>query len=371
MSTERLTRREALMGAAALLAPLPSHVVAAAAGLPAATTGLIKLDGNENPYGPSPAARQAILASVSEAPRYADATMATLRNQLAAQASVAASQIVIGAGSGELLKMTALLAMTAGSGGEVVASRPTYEELPVFAEALGLKVRWVGPDAQHRHDLPAMREACTEHTRLVYVCNPNNPTGTAVTRSALETFIRSVSTDHIVVVDEAYMDLVDQPGVATIAVLVKDAPNLVVLRTFSKLHGLAGLRVGYAIAPPALAKRLAALSLTWPNTTGLAAAIASFNDHAFLKTTRAAIVGDRARVHAALDRMGLQRADAQGNFVFFDTRGPLKQFQDRMLAAGIKVGRHFDGYDTWARVTVGVHREVDQFLAALPRALGA
>jgi len=308
---------------------------------------------------------------VGEAPRYADATIATLTNQLAAHEGVAESQIVIGAGSGELLKITALLAMTAGPGGDLVASRPTYEELPEFAEKLGLKLHWVPPDARHRHDLPAMREAITESTRLVYVCNPNNPTGTAVTRDALESFIRSVPADCTVVVDEAYMDLVDQAGVATAAGLVKDVPNVIVLRTFSKIHGLAGLRIGYAIAPTAVAPRVAALSLTWPNTTGLSAAIASFNDHAFLKTTRAALVGDRARVHAALDRMGLQRADAQGNFVFFDTGAPLKRFQDRMLAEGIRVARHFDGYDTWARVTIGVHREVDQFLAALPRALGA
>jgi histidinol-phosphate aminotransferase len=143
-----------------------------------------------------------------------------------------------------------------------------------------------------------------------------------------------------------------------------------VLRTFSKIHGLAGLRIGYAITPPALAPRYGGLSLVWPNTTGLAAATASFNDHAFLKTTRTAIVDDRARVHAAIDRMGLRRADSQGNFVFFDTGAPLQQFQDRMLAQGIKVGRHFDGYDTWARVTIGLHHEVGRFLAALPGALG-
>jgi histidinol-phosphate aminotransferase len=368
---QRLTRRDALIGVAVLLAPLPPNVFAEAPSASPNKRGLIRLDGNENPYGPSPAARQAILASAGDAPRYADETITTLTNQLAAHEGVAASQIVIGAGSGELLRMAGLLAMTTTSGSELVASRPTYEELPVFAEKLGLKVHWVAPDADHRHDLPAMRGAITELTRLVYVCNPNNPTGTAVTRDALETFIRSVPAACNVIVDEAYMDLAEQPGVTTAAGLVKDIPNMIVLRTFSKIHGLAGLRIGYGIMPAALAERFAALSLTWPNTTGLSAAIASFNDHAFLKTTRAALVGDRARVHATLDRIGLHRADAQGNFVFFDTGGPLKRFQDRMLAEGIKVGRHFDGYDTWARVTIGVHREVDRFLAALPRALGA
>jgi histidinol-phosphate aminotransferase len=370
MSVDRLTRRAALIGAAALLTPLTPNILVGAPNTSPGKTNLIKLDGNENPYGPSPAARRAILESVSEAPRYADATIETLTNQLAAHEGVAPSQIVIGAGSGELLKMAGLLAVTTASGAEVVASRPTYEELPVFAQTLGLKVHWVAPDADHRHDLSAMRGAITQLTRLVYVCNPNNPTGTAVTRDALETFIRSVPVSCTVIVDEAYMDLVDQPGVATVAALVNDVPNMVVLRTFSKLHGLAGLRIGYAITPAELAQRLAALSLTWPNTTGLSAAIASFNDHAFLKATRAALTGDRAKVHATLDRLGLDRADAQGNFVFFDTGGPLKRFQDRMLAEGIKVGRHFDGYDTWARVTIGLHQEVDRFLHALPRALG-
>ena len=370
-SLRRLTRRDALIGAAVLLAPLPSNVLAAAPSATAGRPGLIRLDSNENPYGPAPAARQAILASVGEAPRYADATITALTNQLAAHEGVATSQIVIGTGSGELLKMAGLLAMTTSAGGELVASRPTYEELPEFAGKLGLKVRWVAPDANHRHDLPAMREAVTELTRLVYVCNPNNPTGTAVTHDAFEAFVRSVPADCTVIIDEAYIDFVDQPGVATAAGLVTDVPNMIVMRTFSKIHGLAGLRIGYAIMPAALAPRFAALSITWPNTTGLSAAIASFNDHAFLKTTRAALVGDRARVHATLDRMGLHRTDAQGNFVFFDTGGPLKRFQDRMLAEGIKVARHFEGYDTWARVTIGVHREVDRFLAALPRAVRA
>src|SRR5687768_11517276 len=188
MSADLLTRRAALIGAAAILAPLTPNILV---GAPNPKTGLLKLDGNENPYGPSPAARRAILASVGEAPRYADATIEALTNQLAAHEGVVPSQIVIGAGSGELLKMAGLLAVTT-PGAEVVASRPTYEELPVFAQTLGLKVHWVAPDADHRHDLSAMRAAITPLTRLVYVCNPNNPTGTAVTRDALDTFIRSL-----------------------------------------------------------------------------------------------------------------------------------------------------------------------------------
>src|ERR1041384_767016 len=140
MSADLLTRRAALVGATALLAPLTANILLAAPNTSPGKTGPIKLDGNENPYGPSPAARQAILASVAEAPRYADVTIETLTNQLAAHEGVAPSQIGSGAGSGDLLKMACLLAV-ATPGAEVVASRPTYEELPVFAETLGLKVR--------------------------------------------------------------------------------------------------------------------------------------------------------------------------------------------------------------------------------------
>jgi histidinol-phosphate aminotransferase len=257
------------------------------------------------------------------------------------------------------------------AGRTLVVAEPTFEAVLDYARVTKAEAVKVPLTPDFRHDLPKLAAACDARTGLVYVCNPNNPTGTAVERDALETFVRSVPGDCTVIVDEAYMDFVERPGVATSVGLVKVVPNLIVLRTFSKIHGLAGLRIGYAITPQTLAQRFAALSLTWPNTTGLSAAIASFNDHAFLRKTRAAIVSDRARVHATLDRMGLQRTDAQGNFVFFDTGGPLKRFQDRMLTEGIKVGRHFDGYDNWARVTIGVHREVDRFLAALPRALAA
>jgi histidinol-phosphate aminotransferase len=366
-----LTRRRALMGAAALLAPWTPRLAGADAATTVAAAGPIMLNGNENPYGPSPAARQAILASAGTAPRYADASIDALKSQIAAREGVATSQVAIGTGSGELLRMAGLLALLGGSGGELVAARPTYEELPEFAARLGMQVRWVAPDVQHRHDLPAMRAAITAQTRMVYVCNPNNPTGAAVTSEALSAFVRSVPAGVAVVVDEAYIDFVDQPGVGPATALVGQVPNLIVLRTFSKIHGLAGLRVGYGISSPAIAQRLADLSLTWPNSPGIDAAIASYNDHAFLRATRAAILADRTRVQATLDRLGRKHSDAQGNFVFFDTGGPLKQFQDRMLAQGIKVGRHFDGYDTWARVTIGLRQEVDRFLAVLPGALGA
>ena len=367
----RLTRRSALLGAAALLTPLVPAFTHARTRPPAPPPGTILLNGNENPYGPSPAARQAILASVEAAPRYAYASIDTLAAQIAAREGVPLAQVAVGSGSGELLRMAALLASTTRPGSALVACQPTYEELPEFAGRLGLTVQWVAPDAAHGHDLAAMRAAVTEPTSLVYICNPNNPTGTAVKRDELAAFVRSVPATTTVIVDEAYIDFADDAGVGSIAALALDVPNLIVLRTFSKIHGLAGLRVGYSIASAAVAKRFADLALVWPNTTGLDAALASYNDLAFLKATRDAILEDRARVHAKLDGLGLRHTAAQGNFVFFDTGLPVQQFRDRMLARGIKVGRPFAGYETWSRTTIGRRAEVDQFLAALPDALGA
>jgi histidinol-phosphate aminotransferase len=368
----RLTRRHALLGAAALLAPFtPRLAIADTTPVATAATDPILLNGNENPYGPSPAARQAIISSADSAPRYADASIERLASRIAAREGVPRAQVAIGSGSGELLRMAGLLASTTAPGSELVAARPTYEELPEFAARLGLALRWVAPDAAHRHDLPAMRAAIGERTSVVYVCNPNNPTGAAVTREALATFIRSVPARIHVVVDEAYIDFADAAGVASMAPLTQQVPNLIVLRTFSKIHGLAGLRVGYAISSAALSKPLADLSLVWPNTTGIDAALASYNDHEFLQTTRAAILADRARVQAAIDRLGLPRAESQGNFVFFDTGRPVQEFRERMLAQGLKVGRNFNGYDNWSRTTIGRRNEVDRFLAALPGALKA
>ncbi len=362
-----LTRRSALLGAAALLsAPLVPTVSLARTQPQPPPPDTILLSSNENPYGPSPAARQAIIASVDGIPRYANGSIEALAAQVAAREGVPVAQVMIGSGSGELLRMAALLASTTAPGSGLVAARPTYEELPEFAGRLGLKLQGVPLDTAHRHDLVAMRAAVTPQTSLVYVCNPNNPTGTAVSRDALEGFVRSVPSATIVVVDEAYIDFVEDPAVGSAIALTQKVPNLLVLRTFSKIHGLAGLRIGYSVASPDIAQRFADLNLVWPNNTGLDAALASYNDHAFLKSTRATILADRERVHAALDRLGLARADAQGNFVFFDTKMPVQEFRDRMLAQGIKVGRPFDRYDMWSRVTIGRREEVERFLVALP-----
>jgi len=214
-----------------------------------------------------------------------------------------------------------------------------------------------------------MQAAITDKTRLVYICNPNNPTATVVGFAALEQFMRAVPSKLLVLIDEAYFDFITDAAAGSVISWVKTYPNLIVTRTFSKIHGLAGLRMGYAYAHPTLATRLTAKQLVFPNIAGLRAAIASLNDARFLKNTRATLIADRTRIENAIDQLGLTRTASQSNFVFFDVKQPHAEFHKKMRAHNLMVGRHFAGYDQWARITVGLSSEVDRLLAALPHAI--
>jgi histidinol-phosphate aminotransferase len=232
-------------------------------------------------------------------------------------------------------------------------------------------VKFVPVDAQLRHDLPAMAGAVTEHTRAVYLCNPNNPTGTALPAAAIRDFARTLPRGVVVIVDEAYMDFADAPGVASVTDLVEGEQRVVLLRTFSKLHGMAGMRLGYAVARPDVATALAALCMTTPNILSVRAGRASLGDSAFLTDTRQRILASRRRITDELGARHLRCAQPQGNFVFFDTGVPLAQFTERMKSQGILVGRLFPPFSTWCRVTIGTEADVAAFLAALPAALRA
>ncbi len=366
-----VSRRSALLGAAALFSTVtPRALLAAVPPDPSPPTpSVILLNGNENPYGPSPTARQAIIRSVFESCRYGDQAIKTLMQAIAAYDQLTIEHLILGSGSSELLRMSAFLAAEGGSGGEVIAATPTYEELPDFATRLGLQVITVPLNAQHQHDLPAMQAAITDKTRLIYICNPNNPTATVVGLKALEDFMRAVPARTRVLIDEAYFDFITDSSAGSVISWVKTYQNLIVTRTFSKIHGLAGLRIGYAYAHPTLAAQLTAKQLAYPNIAGLRAALASLTDSAFIHSTRTVLLADRARIEDCIDRLGLTRTRSQGNFVFFDVRQPLAEFSKKMLAHHIAVGRHFTGYDQWARITVGLTSEVNHLLTALPHAL--
>jgi histidinol-phosphate aminotransferase len=360
-----LSRRD-LLAASALLLAGPGAVLRAAgktptARVPAGATPIV-LCWNENPYGPSPAAQLAVSRAISSSCRYpSDDEIKDLTDALARHEGVASDHIVIGTGSGELLRALGLLCAS----GEILAAQPTYAELTGYALRRGAQLRFVPVDAQLRHDLPAMAAAVSERTRAVYLCNPNNPTGTAVPAAEIRDFVGSLPQGVIAIVDEAYLDFATASGVSSVADLAQGARRVIILRTFSKIHGMAGVRCGYGITRPDFATELAGACMTTPNIFAVRGARASLDDQAFLAQCRGRILASRTRITSELTRLGLRYAEPQGNFVFFDTGMPLARFTELMRQRNILVGRLFPPYDTWCRITIGTEPEVTVFLDAL------
>jgi histidinol-phosphate aminotransferase len=364
-----LNRRDLLTASALLLAG-PGFAMRAA-GRESAAAGLnnpVILCWNENPYGPSPAARAAASQAIAASCRYPDDELEPLVKTLATREGVSTDSIVTGTGSGELLRALGMLA--ARDGGEIVAAQPTYLELTHYAEGCGAQIRFVPVDSRLRHDLSAMHAAVSPRTRAVYVCNPNNPTGTTLPAADIRAFAAALPASVTTIVDEAYMDFAVGTDVGSVADLTHGERRVVVLRTFSKIHGMAGIRCGYAIARVDVAKELAAARMTTPNVFAVRAARASLGDQAFLADCRRRILASRLRITTELTRLKLRYAEPQGNFVFFDTGMPLERFTELMRARNILVGRRFAPYDNWCRITIGTEPEVDAFLAALPAVIG-
>lgn len=362
-----LSRRGLLTASAALLANPKLAFPASPAGTPPAgpapARGPIVLCWNENPYGPSPAARAVLSGAIPVSCRYPEEETNQLIAALARKEALGADHIVVGSGSGELL--CALGLIHGRNGGEIIAAEPTYLELTTYAKNAGAELKFVPVDRQLNHDLQAMRGAVSERTRAVYVCNPNNPTGTAVSADSIRSFVQSLPDQVTAIIDEAYMDFADTPGVGSVADLVDKGKRVVVLRTFSKIHGMAGVRCGYAITRPDIAAEIAAARMASPNIFAMRAARASLGDAAFLADTRNRIVASRARITGELEQLGLAFGKPQTNFVFFDTGAPLARFQQFMKERRILVGRLFPPYGNWCRITIGTEPEVDEFVAAL------
>lgn len=358
----RIDRRQAL--ALALSAGfIHPRTARAATGAPGSSPSLLPLNYNENPLGPGPKAREAIVAAIRESWRYADGDhLQRFISAIAAHERVAPEQVVVGSGSGELLH---ILALGWTARGRVTCAWPTYGQLMTFAEKMGATIRQVSLDSQLRHDAVGIDAATTTDTSLVYLCNPNNPTGTVLPAAELEALCLTLAQRTTVVIDEAYMDFVDAGATASMAHLVRGGANVVVLRTFSKVHGLAGLRVGYAIGRPDTISRMRSLELVSPNMPGIVAATASLADREFISHSRASVITDRRRVNAVCQELGMQCSDSHGNFVFVRTGMSATDFRDRMRELGVEVGRPFPPLTDWSRISLGRPEDNLALIAAL------
>jgi len=328
-------------------------------------TEAIKLASNEVPYGPLPGVPEAVTRAVQESHRYPDMGVALLRDRLAERYGVAAERIVTGCGSVALAEI--LARTTCLPGDEIVHSWRSFEAYPIIAAGVGATGVKVPNRGDHGHDLPAMSEAITDRTRLVFVCTPNNPTGTSIRKDDLDRFLDQVPSDVLVVLDEAYREFVTDDQFPDALKTYGDRPNVVVLRTLSKAWGLAGLRVGFLVAQPEVAAAIR--KLVTPFSTSLvaqAAALAALDAEDEVVRRCALVVAERERVTEALRKLSMDVPTSQANFVWLPLADKSAAFGAACESRGVIV-RPFQG--DGVRVTIGTPEENDVFLAAAEAAL--
>jgi histidinol-phosphate aminotransferase len=342
----------------AVLDDIPAYVPGKAA---AGGNGpAFKLSSNENPYPPLPGVMESALGAATSLNRYPDLAATGLVHALAERFSVPVSHLATGTGSVGVAQQ--LLQITAQAGDEVVYAWRSFEAYPIITRISGAKAVEVPLTGDEVHDLDAMAAAITERTRLVFVCNPNNPTGTVVRREALERFLDRVPSDVLVVLDEAYREFIRDPEVPDGVELYRDRPNVCVLRTFSKAYGLAGLRIGFAIAHEPVAAALRKTAVPF-GVSQLAqdAAVASLAAEAALLERVDALVAERARVAGELRAQGWTVPETQSNFVWLRLGERTLDFAVACERAGVVV-RPFAG--DGVRVTIAETEANDIFLSA-------
>jgi histidinol-phosphate aminotransferase len=308
-----------------------------------------KLSSNENPYPPLPGVLETVAEAARSFNRYPDLACSALTGELAEHLAVPQAHIATGTGSVGVAQQ--LVQSTAGAGDEVLYAWRSFEAYPIVTRVSGATAVEVPLDAGDVHDLDAMADAITDRTRLVFVCNPNNPTGTVVRRTELERFLNRVPQDVLVVLDEAYKEFVRDPGVPDGIDYYRDRPNVCVLRTFSKAYGLAGLRVGYAVASEPVADALRKTAVPF-GVSQLAqeAAIASLRVEGALLERVDALVAERGRVHDGLVAQGWTVPVSQANFVWLRLGDRAADFAAVCERAGVTI-RAFPGEGV--RITVG------------------
>jgi histidinol-phosphate aminotransferase len=327
------------------------------------TGNIIKLSSNENPHGPSPAAKSAMIAAVGVSNRYPWEVTTQLREKLASMYGLTKEHIMFGAGSSELLGITSLMA--ALQKGNAVAPDPTFRLWMGAARKVGLPIKLVPLTGKKQTDLQRIKDAMDANTRMVYLCNPANPTGTIIPAAELETFIKDIAQKCIILLDEAYTEFCDEPSMVK---WVNDYPNLVVAKTFSKIHGMAGARIGFAMAHPQTIKQLNDLQ-PWANAgagaVALAGALASLDDKNFMSFCKAENQKARSVFYKALDKVGMPYIESHTSFVYFDSAPFGKDVQKLLESQQIVGARTFEEGTKWLRLSVGTVDEMKKVAEAL------
>jgi histidinol-phosphate aminotransferase len=369
MNTTSISRRKfaQLLGAgaaAAVVRPRLSFAKPTQSTATSLTAGgnIVRLSSNENPYGPCPKALQAMTDSFGLACRYPDEHNNVLIDKLATLNNVDRSQILLGDGSGEILKLCAEI-FTGPQNGKLVAADPTFEAILKHASANGAEVVKVPLTNTFAHDPPKMLAAAKGG--LIYVCNPNNPTASITPKDELRDFITKTPRETMILVDEAYFHFADSPDYETVIPLVKDHPNLIVSRTFSKIYGMAGLRCGYCVAQKETIERMRRNQM-WDsvNCMALAAATASLDDLDHVPNGQRLNKEAKTFTTSELEKMGYKIIPSQANFIMFDCKRPVVPLIKAMKEQNVHVGRLFPTLPNHMRLTIGKKAEMEAFLAA-------
>lgn len=331
-------------------------------------TDIIKLASNENPLGPSPKAVAAMQAAVPKVALYPDGSCYSLVQRLAGHLDLSPEQIVVGNGSDELIHYLGVAYLQPGD--EVVQATPSFMRYESAATLGGCRCISV-PLKEYTHDLDAMADAVTERTKLMFVANPNNPTGTIVTRKAMDRMLDRLPDRVLVVLDEAYFEYVDDPDYPDARVYVREGRNVIALRTFSKIYALAGLRVGYGFARPEIIWAIHQVREPFNvNSIAQVGALASLDDPEQVERSRRVNRDGRSYLYAACERMGLPYMPTQANFIFMDVRADSRVVFEGLLRRGVivRTGDIF-GLPTHIRVTIGTAAENARFIRALEEVL--
>jgi histidinol-phosphate aminotransferase len=326
------------------------------------TASIVRLSANENPYGPSAKAHEAMKNAHSMCNRYPDEANDVLIDKIAKINNVNRQQVVLGDGSSEILKLCAET-FTGPTQGKLIAADPTFEAILEYAKANGAEVVKVPLTSSFAHDLPKMSGAA--RGGLIYICNPNNPTASITPKNDVREFIANAPRETMILVDEAYFHYADSPDYESMIPLVKDHPNLIVARTFSKIYGMAGLRCGYCVAQPETIKRMHPFQM-WDsvNIMALAAASASLDDVDQVNNGQKLNSEAKSFTTSGLDKMGYRTIPSEANFIMFDCKRPVVPLIQALKQRNVQVGRLFPALPNHMRLTIGKRNEMETFLLA-------
>ena len=338
---------------------------------PRSKSSIVKLSSNENPYGPSERVLNAIKNSFNDACRYPYEFIQELQKTLAKKHDVPIESIVITGGSNEALRITGLA--ISNKGGNIVAGQPTYLALMNYAEAWGAEIKWVPVDSDKGYNLKKIRQSIDKETNMVFIANPNNPTGTLLKANSLADFCEDISKQTLVFCDEAYYDYINEKDYPSMDYLVRKGENVIISRTFSKVYGMAGLRIGYLVLKPKLADDLFGKYspygrpniMAQTNVLAVAAASEALKDTDFYKFSLKKANEEKDKIYKLLDYLDLKYVKSSTNFVFFESKKHIDKLSAEMLEKGVRVGRPFPPFYDWCRISTGTSEEVDRFIESM------